>query len=324
MRVLVTGDKGFIAYNLPRAFQALGHVVVPNECLNLPYVLATTGEMCVFRNDDRLWEKELRFLGINAIVHNAAIVGTDVVALNPEEATLTNIIGTYNICRAANNLGIPVLYLGTTVIYDTAKYQDSQISEDSSHAPKTLYGSLKLAGEHIVKSHCKKWSIARPLFCYGGVGDNNSLISKIFYGAVNNKSKIDMFLDPNKIKDYMHVDDFCDAIALIVDQGLWNNDWNVSAETPNAVREVVSMMSSVACKDVSSIIEWHPGTDYLGNHMLTSEKFRKASGWSPKIDLSTGIQLSWNSISKSLSTSFNPLQHLESAKNLGIDLTKYF
>lgn len=324
MRVLITGDKGFIASNLPRAFQELGHIVVPGACLKFPHVLASTGEMCVFRNDERLWEKELRFLGIDVVVHNAAVVGTDVVALNPEEATLTNVTGTYNICRAANNLGIPVLYIGTTVIYDTAKYQDTPIVEDSSHAPKTLYGALKLAGENIVKSHCKKWAIARPLFCYGGVGDNNSLISKIFYGSVNNKSKIDMFLDPYKIKDYMHVNDFCDAIATIVDNGLWGSDWNVSAETPNAINDIVSMMSSVACKDVSSIIEWHPGTDYLGNHRLSSEKFRKASGWSPKIDIFTGLLSSWDSINRNVGTAFNPLQHLETAKKLGIDLTKYF
>ena len=73
---------------------------------------------------------------IDIVAHNAATVGTDVVAMNSEKSTLTNVQGTYNICRAARHLGIPVCYIGTTVIYDTEKYQESLIFEDSDSGIK--------------------------------------------------------------------------------------------------------------------------------------------------------------------------------------------
>ena len=217
------------------------------------------------------------------------------------------------------------MFLGTTVIYNTELYQGSWIAERSSHGPKTYYGALKLAGEHVVKSHVSKWSIVRPLFCYGGVGDNNSLIAKGFYGAATGKQQIDMFLDPNKIKDYMRVEDFCDAVATVVDKELWNDDWNVAAETPETTGKIVEMMSKISCKELKGVVKWHPGTDYLGNHRLSSQKFRDASGWTPKFDLYSGLEKSWNDIQRNLgSTDYNPLRYLEDAKNRGIDLKQFF
>ena len=324
MKILITGHRGFIASNLPRAFKELDHEIINPNQLKLTHKLST-GEHCVYRNSEDDWARELKRLKVDVVIHNAAAVGTDVVALNPGEATLSNVTGTYNISRAAEKVGAAVLFLGTTVIYNTELYQSSWIAERSSHGPRTYYGSLKLAGEYIVKSHCSKWSVVRPLFCYGGVGDNNSLIAKGFFGAATGKQQIDMFLDPGKIKDYMRVEDFSDAVATVVDKELWNNDWNVAAETPETTGKIVEMMSAIACKELKSVVRWHPGTDYLGNHRLSSQKFRDASGWSPKHDLYNGLEKSWNDIQRNLgSTDYNPLRYLEDAKNRGIDLKQFF
>jgi nucleoside-diphosphate-sugar epimerase len=324
MKILITGHRGFIASNLPPAFEDLDHEVIDHNQLNLVHRLPT-GEPCVHLNAEDAWAREIKRLGVDVVVHNAAAVGTDVVALNPSGATLSNVTGTYNISRAAEKAGAAVLYLGTTVIYNTDLYQNSWIAERSVNGPQTLYGSLKLAGEHIVRAHSTKWSIVRPLFCYGGVGDNNSLIAKGFFGAAHGKEKIDMFLDPKKIKDYMRVEDFCDAVATVVDKELWNDDWNVAAETPENTGKIVEMMSEISCKDLKGVVKWHPGTDYLGNHRLSSQKFRDASGWTPKFDLYGGLEKSWKDIQRNLgSTDYNPLRYLEDAKNRGIDLTQFF
>ena len=207
MNVLITGENGFIARNLAKSFAKVGEEIVTLASEDLERTAA--GEVCVWRNSESTWAKILAENKIGLVVHNAAVVGTDVVALNPYEATHSNVTGTYTICRAANSLGVPVCYMGTTVIYDTKLYQDSQIVETSTLGPNTLYGAHKLASEYIVKSHCDRWLIMRPLFAYGGVGDMNSLIAKSFFAALDDSvDSIDMFLDPTKTKDYLHVEDF--------------------------------------------------------------------------------------------------------------------
>jgi len=328
VRVLVTGEKGFIASNLFQSFKTLGHDVVSlcnRDDHGLTEKIVGTLEPCVYRNDTEVWKDALSRLNIDVVVHNAAVVGTDVVALNSNHATLTNVAGTYNICRAANEMKIPVCYMGTTVIYKTDLYQSSTIFEDSILQPKTFYGALKLSGEHIVKSHCDKWMIIRPLFAYGGVGDMNSLMAKSFFAVKNGVKDLAMFLDPKKQKDYMHVFDFCDAVATACHLGLWNDDFNVAAETPCVTGEIVDMMSEISGYDIGSIIQWHPETDYLGNHILSSQKFRDASGWTPRHGLYNGLKRSWESISElSGAAEYNPLMHLEKAKSEGIDLIDFY
>ena len=322
MRVFITGDAGFIGRNLPASFRARGHSVV-NSSRVRSMRETDRGEPCVHLNSKDQWANFFEALDINLVVHNAAIVGTDVVALNQRESTLTNVMGTHNICQAAKVVGIPVCYMGTSVIYDTPSYQDASITETSTIAPSTFYGAHKLAGEHIVKSTVKDWLIMRPLFAYGGVGDMNSLVAKTFYAHKKRKDRIDMFLDPTKQKDYMHVEDFCDAVALACDLGLWGNDYNISAEEPVSTWKIIEKMSGVCGQDLEYMIEWHPDTDYLGNHILSSQKFRLATGWEPRYTFDRGLIKSWRSI-LSAGDGYNPLTHLEAAQKKGIDLHQFF
>ena len=324
MRVFITGEKGFIARNLKKSYEDAGHTVISDDMLDTVSRIES-GEMCVHRNGENVWENVFKTCKIDLVVHNAAVVGTDVVALDPTEASNSNVIGTYNICRAAQKSDTRVCYMGTSVIYDTPQFQHTQIKEDSQRGPRTLYGALKLSGEHIVKSHCANWTIMRPLFAFGGVGDMNSLIAKTFFAEKNGIEKIDMFLDPTKKKDYIHVTDFCDAVVIGSTSDLGNNhDFNISAQTPKDVGQIVDIMSEMMNSDVNKRILWHPQTDYLGNHMLSSQKFRTLFGWHPKYTLEEGIQAALSEIVKSDDPSYNPLKHLETAAENDIDLTQFY
>ena len=322
MNIFITGEKGFIAQNIIKEaktnFKNIKVVTGNVDYLNTH----KPGEPCVYKNSIDQWEFFFRLNKINVIIHNAAYVGTDVVALNSSESTSTNVEGTYNICRAAKKCGIPVCYMGTTVIYNTPQYQRTKITEQSEHGPNTLYGCQKLAAEYIVKSQTSKWMIIRPLFAYGGEGDMNSLIAKSIYAALNKKEQIDMFLDPTKIKDYMHVTDYANAVLTAIQKDLWYDDWNVAAETPCNTLKIVNMIESVCNLDLEKVIRWHPQTDYMGNHRLNTSKFREAANWEPSITLSEGIEMSYDTILKS--KEYNPLTYLEEANKKGIDLTEFF
>ena len=323
MRVLITGELGFIAKNLKKVFEDTGHTVVNPDDIRAGLLhLPTTGEVCVYRNSESTWSDVFKRGNIDVVVHNAAVVGTDVVALNPSEAVLSNVQGTYNIVRAANSANCGVCYLGTTVIYDTPKYQDTFITEESDKRPLTYYGIQKLAGEQIVTSIAKKWSIVRPLFAFGGQGDMNSLIAKSIYAGLHNKN-IDMFLDPAKVKDYLHVSDFCNAVKTVCQEPVgWGTDWNVSAETPVPAGEIIKILQKVIGTTVEHQLRWKSSTDYLGNHRLSSKKIREKLGWKPALNLEEGIgeTLKWIHGSKD----YNPLRYLEQAREAGIDLLQHF
>ena len=327
MKIFITGEKGFIGRNLITYAQPGIEVITGihndnDEAAFVSQYVTEKGEPCVHRNDEDAWQAFFEVNEIDAVIHNAAVVGTDVVALNSKESTLTNVQGTYNICRAAKKAGIPVCYIGTTVIYDTQKFQDVVIEEDYKRGPTTLYGCQKLCSEDIVKSQSDKWMIVRPLFAYGGEGDMNSLIAKTIYASLNNKEHIDMFLDPSKVKDYMHVSDFCRGVWTCIIEELWGSDWNIASENPYTTWEIVKIVEDVIGRDISNVIKWHPQTDYLGNHKLSSNKLKTVTDWKPQISLRAGIKMSCESIINS--KSYNPLTYLEEAEDRDIDLTEFF
>jgi len=178
MRFYVTGGEGFIGRHLKKKLASRGHSILSDADLigDGMVTLPKTGEVCVHRNSEDAWAEAFKRYEVDVVVHNAAVVGTDVVALNPAEATLSNVHGSYNIVRAANAADVGVCYMGTTVIYDTPAYQNQQIFEDSVRKPLTYYGVQKLAGEQLVTGMAKRWSVVRPLFAFGDEGDMNSLI----------------------------------------------------------------------------------------------------------------------------------------------------
>jgi len=319
MNIFITGEKGFIAQNLPSSLAKYGSSVI-----SLSNMKMKGKEVCVHSNAEDQWVDALAKNKVDLIIHNAAVVGTDVVALDPHESTLSNVTGTHIICRAAKKIEIPVCYIGTTVIYNTPLYQDTYITEMSDKKPRTLYGIQKLASENIVTSYCQKWLIMRPLFAYGGVGDMNSLVAKTFYSFLKNKKdQIDMFLDPLKYKDYMHVEDFCDAVSIACHGQSWNEDYNVAAETPCPTGKIIEMMSEVANFDLEKCLKWYPRTDYLGNHRLASKKFRREFKWQPSFSIREGIEEAWYSI-KAGKSDYNPLKYLEEAQQKNIDLTEFY
>ena len=323
MKIAITGEKGFIAQNLISEIKKSNHEFVSIDDNFIGMKKRETGEVCVHQNNENDWVEILRQLKVDAIVHNAATVGTDVVALNPIDSIQTNILGTQNITNAANKLNILNVYIGTTVIYDTYKYQDSLIRENSDVYPRTNYAIQKYAGEMIVRNNAKEWLVMRPLFAYGGSGDPNSLIAKTFYSHKKN-IQIPMFLDPEKKKDYMYVTDFCHAILRAIDSNIRNEDFNVSVEDAKTTKDIVELMSKTCDFDLEKIIDWKTNTDYLGNHLLSCNKFNAMIGFNkPKIDLELGIMKVWSNILNDKSD-YNPLKFLDEAADKNIDLISFF
>ena len=141
MRIGITGEKGFIAVNLANEIIKHDHEFISLDKSDFAEAMmeyTDTDEVCVYSNCVERWTSLFNSLNLDCIVHNAAVVGTDVVALNPKHSINTNIRGTQTIVEAANNCGMLVVYTGTTVVYDTYKYQETDILENSNIFPKKI------------------------------------------------------------------------------------------------------------------------------------------------------------------------------------------
>ena len=104
------------------------------------------------------------------VVHAAAYTDVDGCEKNPDKAYKVNALGTQNVCRAAQDLGIPVMYISTDFVFDGNK--DSPYLESDQPHPISTYGRSKLAGEEYVKSLSKEYFVVRTSWLYGRYGKN--------------------------------------------------------------------------------------------------------------------------------------------------------
>jgi nucleoside-diphosphate-sugar epimerase len=335
MRCWISGEKGFIATNLKKILQIGGHTVIEHNWSG-PYrsylwrYVDVNGkekeEIDIYKNESKDIERFLTENKVEFIVHAAAIVGTDVCAQFSERTYEINVLATSKIAELAHKLNIPMIYIGTTVIYDTFEYQDKKIKEDSVIIPRTEYARTKYFGEVIVRATCENsgFAILRPLFCYGGIGDMNSLIAKTIYNHFYTKKKFKIFLDPTKIKSYMHVDDFAAQIMYTIQNFKKANGgaYNVGNNRSLVTSDIVKILEKNGVD--TSYIEWRPETDYLGNHLIDSTQIERITKYSPEITMEEGIIRVHDQIQKMGQIDYNPLQYLQRIEKENIDIEKYY
>jgi nucleoside-diphosphate-sugar epimerase len=150
MKVLVTGDRGYIGAVLVPLFREAGHEVVGLDigwydgCDFGPYTVdyeSRTGDIRDQRAED--------LGGFDAVVNLAAISNDPVGHLNPEATYSVNAHGAAHLARVAKEAGVPrYLFSSSCSLYGAAG--DAPVSEESDFNPVTPYGESKVMAEQLI------------------------------------------------------------------------------------------------------------------------------------------------------------------------------
>jgi len=166
--------------------------------------------------------------------------------------------------------------------------------EATALAPKSYYAAGKVAAEellHQYSAHGKgKVAILRISNLYGAQG-----VSKVPQGVIaklaecfhkNNRPTI--WGDGTATKDYLHVDDFCEALYRVLAERL-EGVWNLCSGTSHSLLEVLSIFSKHLKWNPDCVFLPHPSWDVEKTN-INPQKLIIATGWIPKIKLEQGIQ----------------------------------
>jgi len=272
MKVLITGGYGFIGRNLWKYFKKIpkwsvyrfkGDITRPSEV-----------------------NKEFNDFNPDVVIHCAAIVSSVKCELAGAYSFSVNVLGTYNVAKITKELGAKLIYVGTTASY---KPQPYDITENTPTEPKTLYGFTKLLGEEVSKWVDENCLILRLCYVYGPF-DGHSGIWTVIHQTFKNEPAI-LLMSPDSLKDYLYIDDVCDAFKLAIQKDL-KGIYNVSRYRPRKLKDVMEIVKE---KLVEFEIKHEPKivyvseADYLGDHVVRNHKFCSHTGWSPKIELEEGI-----------------------------------
>ena len=180
-------------------------------------------------------------------------------------------------------------------------YGDSQlpVDENSICHPKGFYSITKLCAERLVTSYCRTFDIPYRIIRLGNVyGNSDKGMSKkknalqFLISRLKKNEPIDLYYGGDFLRDYIHVDDVCQALRLIIEKAPLNDIINVACGESLVFIDLVDM--AVAFLDSSSEINniapptFHDIVQVKDMHMNIDKL--KSLGFKPHIRIEEGIK----------------------------------
>ena len=283
--VLITGGAGFIGANFVRHWLATtqrGKVVVLDALTyagnienlagleNNPRYVFVRGDICV--------EEDVRSLlpqfHIDTIVHFAAESHVDRSILGPDEFIRTNVLGTHAMLKAAKALWIDQKavpahrfhHVSTDEVYGSLAPADAPFHEASPYAPNSPYSASKAGSDHLVRAYHETYGLDTTITnCsnnYGPYQFPEKLIPLILINILHGKP-LPVYGDGRQIRDWLHVEDHCRAIALALTRGKSGEVYNIGGNSETANIDIVRTLCAL--------------TDaYLAEHQEAKARFPQA------------------------------------------------
>jgi len=320
--VLITGGAGFIGSNFVRHLlrEEPGVKIVNLDKLtyagsehNLVDLndpgrhVFVQGDIC----NQALVEDLLRENAIDTIVHFAAESHVDRSIVGPAAFIQTNILGTFSLLEASRKVWIEEKalpldearfhHISTDEVYGSLDPQDPPFAETTPYAPNSPYAASKAASDYLVRAHAHTYGLPVTISnCsnnYGPYQFPEKLLPLMIINALAGEA-LPLYGDGKQIRDWLYVEDHCEAILSILRRGRLGETYNIGGDNQPANLEVVRQLCAVL-DDLApdsepmphdSLIEFvadRPGHDR--RYAMDIRKIEAELGWRPSHDLQSGL-----------------------------------
>ena len=318
--VLITGGAGFIGSNFVHYLLKtepdvqvinLDALTYAGSLENLKDLPASERHAFVRGNicDAKLVEDLLRQYNIDTIVHFAAETHVDRSILGPGQFIQTNIIGTYTLLEAARKFwldedALPIEevrfhHISTDEVFGSLAPGEPAWDESTPYAPNSPYAASKAASDHLVRAYGRTYALPYTLTnCsnnYGPYQFPEKLIPLMILNALEGKS-LPVYGDGQQIRDWLHVEDHCEAIYLALTRGVPGETYNVGGENqpPNltvveTICDILDELQPVGTsrRELIQFVSDRPGHDW--RYDINPGKIKRELGWKPRHDLTEGL-----------------------------------
>lgn len=334
--LLVTGGAGFIGANFVRYYRrahpvdqivvldALTYAGNRENLAGMEGVVFVKGDI----RDFALVRRLLSHHAVDTLVHFAAESHVDRSIHGPDVFIDTNIGGTHVLLKAAkeawldSGMGRPHRFhhISTDEVYGSLAADDPAFREDTPYAPNSPYSASKAASDHLVRAYHHTYGLQTTISnCsnnYGPYQFPEKLIPLIMLNALSGR-KLPVYGDGMNIRDWLWVEDHCQAIGMILEKGHAGETYNVGGECELTNRQVVDEVcravdaafhadpslavrfpSAPAARGqaTATLVEYvrdRPGHDR--RYAINMEKLKSQMGFAPRTGFAEGIarMLAW-------------------------------
>ena len=303
--VLVTGAAGFIGANFAEYFVnkhpdykviVLDKLTYAGNLDNLKKVMDkitfVQGDICDFDFVLDLFKK----YDINGVIHFAAESHVDNSIKNPFVFTHTNVIGTHTLLEAAKQVWgegseNKFVHISTDEVYGSLK-EDGYFTETSPIKPSSSYSASKASSDLIALAYKETFKMnVNVTNCsnnYGPYQHNEKLIPHMIKLALNDE-KLPVYGEGLNIRDWLFVEDHCEAIDLVFHNGVSGERYNIGGHNERRNIEIVKLILQRLGKseDLIEHVADRKGHDY--RYAIDPTKIKNELGWYPKTKFEDGI-----------------------------------
>lgn len=158
MKVLVTGTKGQLGYDVVNELEKRGYTAVAVDIEEMDITDAVSVERVITEAE------------VEAVIHCAAYTAVDAAEDNVEICRRVNAEGTENIAKVCKKLDLKMIYISTDYVFDGEGERPWE-PDDERH-PLNVYGQTKYEGELAVEKYLEKYFIVRIAWVFGVNGKN--------------------------------------------------------------------------------------------------------------------------------------------------------
>ena len=304
MKILVTGGAGFIGSNFVRrtledAYPGLeGAEVIVLDALTYSGNLANLESVADsprytfvhgdIRNAELLDEL---YPTVDAVVHFAAESHVDRSVRDATIFVETNVLGTQQLLDAAlrHNLA-RFVHVSTDEVYGSIA--EGSWDEERALEPNSPYSASKAGSDLLARSyhrtHGLNLSITRCSNNYGPYHFPEKVIPLFVTNLIDDKH-VPLYGEGNNIRDWLHVDDHCRGIALVLTKGAPGEIYNIGGGTELTNKELTQLLLDATGKDWSYVDRV---ADRLGHDLRYSvdiSKIRAELGYEPQVPFEQGL-----------------------------------
>ena len=201
-----------------------------------------------------------------------------------DEFIKTNIVGMHILLEQARKFGVKkFIQISTDEVYGSLG-STGYFTEESSISPSSPYSASKASADLLVQSYFKTYglpiNITRCSNNYGQYQHPEKLIPKIITNALQDK-EIPVYGDGLNIRDWIHVEDHCRAIDLVLHYGKIGEIYNIGSNNEITNIEIVKLILDYINKPRNLIKYVDDRKGHDRRYAIDSNKIRNELAWKP-------------------------------------------
>ena len=229
--------------------------------------------------------------GHHAVVHFAAESHVDRSVNNSRIFVETNVLGTQTLLDQAIAQELEkFVHVSTDEVYGSI--DSGSWIEDEPLLPNSPYSASKAASDLLVRSyhitHGLNTSITR---CSNNYGTHHfpEKVIPLFVTNLLNGEKVPLYGDGNNIRDWLHVDDHCRGIALVLSAGRAGEIYNIGGGTELSNLELTNLLLTSTGRDGSYVERVADRKGHDRRYSVSINKIRSELGYSPQVPFDQGL-----------------------------------